>query len=139
MSSRFLRRAGVSTLALIFTALVGRATAQSTATLQGSVTDSQSAVMPGVSVTVKNQATGVERATVTDAAGAYVAASLAPGHYAVVAHLEGFQDQTREVDLAPAQTVALNFKLGVAAIAENVTVSGAAPLIDTATISVGQA
>src|SRR5262245_33465142 len=123
MSSRCTRRVGVFTLALILT-LVGRATAQSTATLQGAITDSQNAVMPGVSVTVKNTATGLERATVTDAAGAYVAASLAPGHYAVVAHIEGFQDQTREVDLAPAQTIALNFKLGVAAIAENVTVSG---------------
>src|SRR5262245_4440183 len=120
MSSRCTRTAGVLSLALILTGLAGRATAQSTATLQGSITDSQNAVMPGVSVTVRNQATSTERATVTDAAGQYVAASLAPGHYAVVAHLEGFQDQTREVDLAPAQTVVLNLKLGVAAIAENV-------------------
>src|SRR5438445_2796372 len=95
--------------------------------------------MPGVSVTIRNQATGIERATVTDAAGQYVAASLQPGHYAIVAHIEGFQDQTREVDLSPAQTVELNLRLGVAALAENVTVSGSSPLIDTATVSVGQA
>ena len=81
--------------------MAGPAHAQSTGTLQGSVTDSQSAVMPGVSITVRNTATGLERATVTDAAGQYVAASLAPGHYAVTAHIEGFQDQTREADLAP--------------------------------------
>ena len=67
------------------------ARAQSTATLQGTVTDAQSAVMPGVSITIRNTATGIERAAVTDDAGQYVAASLAPGHYAVVAHLDGVQ------------------------------------------------
>src|SRR5262245_12390417 len=110
--------------------------AQSTATLQGNVTDSQNAVMPGVSITITNAATGIERTTASDAAGAYAAASLAPGHYRVVAHIEGFQDQTREVDLGPAETVVLNLRLGVAPLAENVTVSGAAPLIDTATVSI---
>jgi len=117
---------------------VSSARAQSTATLQGTITDSQSGVIPGVSVTIRDQATGIERATVTDAAGQYVAPSLAPGHYQVVAHIEGFQDQTREVDLGVAQTIVVNFKLGVGTLAENITVSGASPLIDTATVSVGQ-
>ena len=42
---------------------------QSTATLQGTVTDAQNAVMPGVSITVHNTATNQDRAVVTDAAG----------------------------------------------------------------------
>ena len=50
---------------------------------------------------------------VTDSAGQYVAASLPPGNYTITAHLEGFQDQAREVDLGPAQTVAVNLRLGV--------------------------
>src|SRR3954469_8715611 len=112
--------------------------AQSTATLQGTVTDPQSAIMPGVSITVHNTATNQERNVVTDAAGAYVAAALPPGNYQVTAHIDGFQDQKREVDLGPAQTVALNLKLTVGTLAENVTVTGASPLIDTATVSVGQ-
>src|SRR5438093_705414 len=127
------------TLGVVVLGSPAPAWAQSTATLQGTIPDTQSAVMTGVSVTIRNQATGIERATVTDAAGQYVAASLQPGHYAIVAHIEGFQDQTREVDLSPAQTVELNLRLGVAALAENVTVSGSSPLIDTATVSVGQA
>jgi hypothetical protein len=113
------------------------ARAQSTATLQGTVTDPQSAVMPGVSITVHNTATNQDRNVVTDAAGAYAVAALAPGNYEITAHIEGFQDQKREVDLGPAQTVALNLKLTVGALAENVTVSGASPLIDTATAAVG--
>jgi hypothetical protein len=112
--------------------------AQSTATLQGTITDTQNAIMPGVSVVVRNIATGVERTAVTDAAGHYVAASLAPGRYKVVAHLEGFADQTTEVLLEVAQIAVVSLKLGVAALSENVTVTGASPLIETATVSVGQ-
>ena len=112
--------------------------AQSTATLQGTVTDAQSAVMPGVSVTIKNMATGVERVVVTSASGEYVAASLQPGHYSVISHIDGFSEQTRELDLDVAQTIVMNVKLSVGNLAENVTVSGAAPLIETATVSVGQ-
>src|SRR5262245_3688937 len=114
------------------------ANAQSTATLQGSITDTQNAVMPGVTVTIRNAATGTERTTVSDNAGQYVAASLQPGHYLITAHLEGFKDQNGETDLGPAQTIVLNLKLGLASLSENVTVTGSSPLIDTATSSVGQ-
>ncbi|MBZ5555813.1 MAG: TonB-dependent receptor [Acidobacteriia bacterium] len=127
--------AAVLALALL---AAGTAHAQSTATLQGTITDTQNAVMPGVTISIKNIATGAERTVVTDAAGQYVAASLAPGRYTVVAHLEGFKDQTTDVELQVAQIAVVNVKLGVAAIAENVTVTGASPLIETATVSVGQ-
>src|SRR3954465_6021926 len=95
------------------------AQAQSTATLQGTVTDVQNAVMPGVSVTITNTATGVERVVVTSATGEFVAASLAPGHYKVVSHIDGFAEQTRELDLGVAQTIQMNVKLTVGSLAEN--------------------
>src|SRR5437763_5942422 len=79
--------------------------AQSTATLQGSITDAQNAVMPGVTVTIRNASTGIERTAVTDGAGQYVAASLQPGHYVVVAHLEGFQEPHGATDLSPARPI----------------------------------
>src|SRR3979409_1339678 len=103
------------------------ASAQSTATLQGTVTDAQNAIMPGVSIAIRNTATGSERTAVTDAAGQYVAASLAPGRYTIVAHIEGFKDQTTEVVLEVAQIAVVSMKLGVAALSENVTVTGASP------------
>ncbi|MBI3400280.1 MAG: TonB-dependent receptor [Acidobacteria bacterium] len=127
--------AAVFALALL---AAGPAYAQSTATLQGTITDTQNAVMPGVTISIKNVATGAERTVVTDAAGQYVAASLAPGRYTIVAHLEGFKDTTTDVVLEVAQIAVVNVKLGLAAIAENVTVTGASPLIETATVSVGQ-
>jgi len=126
-------------LALALTFVAAPVRAQSTATLQGAVTDAQNAVMPGVTVTIRNAATGIERTAVSDSAGQYVAASLDPGHYLVVAHLEGFKDQNGETDLGPAQTAVLNFRMSVASLTENVTVIGSSPLIDTATVSVGQA
>src|SRR4051812_1071193 len=97
------------------------ARAQSTGTVQGTVADPQSAVMPGVSITVHNTATNQDRVVVSDGAGAFVAAALAPGHYEVTAHIDGFQDQKREIDLGPAQTVTLPLKLSVGTLAENVT------------------
>ena len=99
--------------------------AQSTATLQGTVTDSQSGIMPGVSVTIRNTATGAERPLVTDDAGEYVAAALQPGHYEVVAHVDGFRIRSASSISGPAQTVAVNLKLGLGTLAENVTVTGA--------------
>jgi hypothetical protein len=133
--SRFL---SVMLVGLAIFGAAASARAQSTASLQGAITDTQGAVMPGVSITIRNTATGIERATVSDNAGQYVAAALAPGHYSVVAHLEGFKDQTGETDLGPAQTGVLNLRLGLASLSETVTVAGSSPIIDTATVSVGQ-
>jgi hypothetical protein len=116
----------------------GTARGQSTATLQGTVADSQNAILPGVTITITNTGTGVERTAVTDVAGQYVAASLTPGGYRVVAHLQGFSDQTTDVTLEVAQIAVVNVKLGIAAVAENVTVIGSSPVIETATVSVGQ-
>src|SRR5215467_16105158 len=125
-------------LALILTFVAATARAQSTATLEGAVTDTSGAVMPGVSVAIRNNATGTERTVVSDGSGKYVAASLPPGVYTVVAHIEGFGDQTRGIELGVAQTVSLDLQMSVRALAENVTVVGLSPLIETATTSVGQ-
>src|SRR5262245_7619979 len=124
--------------ALILTFVAATVHAQSTATLEGTLTDQSGAAMPGVSVTIRNNATGIERSVVSDGSGKYVAASLPPGIYTVVAHLEGFRDQTRGIELGVAQIAVVNMKLNISAVAESVTVVGLSPLIETATISVGQ-
>jgi hypothetical protein len=136
MRVRFQSRTALLFMATLLASAPARA--QSTATIQGKVVDSQGAIIPGVTVTARNTATGIERSTVTSSAGEFVAASVPPGHYEVVAHIEGFQDQKVDVDAGPAQTVAANFRLGVAAIAENVTVAGVSPIIETSSTSVGQ-
>jgi hypothetical protein len=117
--------------------LTTTAHAQSTATLQGTVLDTQRAAVPGATVVVRNTATGVERTIITDASGNFVAASLPPGPYQVEVSLQGFQTQRREVTLQVSQTRPLDVELGVAAVAEQVNVTAEAPVIDTATVSVG--
>jgi hypothetical protein len=127
---------------IVLALLIGFSTlpalAQSTSTVQGTISDSSGGVLPGVTVTVRNTATGVERTVTSDPAGQYLAAALPPGHYRIEAALSGFQAQTQEVDVDVARTVLLNFRLGVGAVAEQVSVTGSAPVIETATVSVGQ-
>jgi hypothetical protein len=125
-------------LTVLMLGAAGAARAQSTGTLRGTITDAQGAVTPGVSIVVRNQATGAERTIVSDASGVYVAASLPPGLYRVEAQLQGFQTQSKDVDIDVAQTVVVDMKLGVAGLAEQVSVVGSTPVIDTATSSVGQ-
>src|SRR5215468_3946087 len=131
----------VAALFALTALMLGAATtawAQSTGTLRGTITDSQGAVTPGVTVLIRNQATGVERTVVSDDTGLYVAASLQPGMYRVEAQLQGFQTQSKDVQVDVAETVVLDMKMGLAGVAEQVNVVGATPVIETATSSVGQ-
>src|SRR5262245_3802708 len=138
MSKRGRTVAGLLVLMALVLGAAADARAQSTATVQGTVSDSQNAILPGVTVAITNVNTGVERTAATDAAGQYVAASLTPGPYKIVAHLQGFADQTAEVRLEVAQIAVVNMKLNISAVAETVTVVGASPVIEIATVSVGQ-
>ena len=112
--------------------------AQSTATLQGTVTDSKGALVPNATVTVRNRSTSFERSTQTDTDGNYQVAALPVGTYAIEVKIEGFKTQVADnVILEVAKTVVQNFQLDVGAISEQVLVSSDVPVIETATTSVG--
>src|SRR5215467_13970026 len=110
------------------------------ATLTGIVTDATKAVLPGVTVTATNTATGVVVSNVTNEAGAYTIQSLLPGTYDVTAELPGFQKETyAKVELGNAVTVRLNFTLNVANQTQNVEVTIAADtLLATSSPTIGQ-
>src|SRR5207244_10306057 len=73
------------------------------------------ALIPGVTVTATNIATGVVSTTISNEAGAYNFASLLPGTYKVTAELSGFQTEAyKDVQLGNAQQLRLNFSLKVA-------------------------
>jgi hypothetical protein len=129
-------RIGVA-LAVLLVLFTSRGLAQSTATIQGAVTDTQSAAIPGATVTIRQTETGLARTVTTDAGGVYVAASLPPGSYRVEVSLRGFQATTRDVALAVGETRQIDAQLRVGTVSEEVRVVGAAPAIDTATVSVG--
>jgi Carboxypeptidase regulatory-like domain/TonB dependent receptor-like, beta-barrel/TonB-dependent Receptor Plug Domain len=106
--------------------------AQATASISGRIIDQGNAVLPGVTVTVTNTATGATRDTVTNEEGLYSIPALNPGTYSVKAELAGFAPQVRDgVEVLTGANMAVELKLGVAAVAENITVSGQAPLVES--------
>ena len=112
--------------------------AQSTATLQGTVTDAKGAVVPNAAVTVRNRSTSFERVTQTDSDGNYQVAALPVGTYSIEIRIEGFKTQVADnVTVEVAKTVVQNFQLDVGAISEQVLVSSDVPVIESATTSVG--
>ena len=114
------------------------ALAQSTATLQGTVSDSKGAVLPNATVLVRNRSTSSERTTQTDSDGNYQFAALPVGLYTVEVRVEGFKTQVADqVTIEVAKTVVQNFQMDVGAITEQVLVSSDVPVIETATTSVG--
>ena len=118
---------------------VQSARAQSTATLQGTVTDQSGAVVPNAKITITNEGTGLQRSANTDAAGNYSVPFLPAGNYQVDVQAQGLQRQkVTHVTLDVARTVAQNFKLNPAAVEQEVTITAEAPLVDTGTMTVGQ-
>jgi len=115
------------------------ALAQATATLQGTVTDTSNAAVPNAKVVVVNQATGVQRTTQTDQAGAYLVPSLPPGAYSVTVSANGFQTfVVHGLVLNVATTVVENAQLKVGEVNQEVVVSGGTPLVSTGSVAVSQ-
>jgi len=135
-----LRKRIVSFVLMLVAALLATssALAQSTATLQGTVTDAKGAVLPNATVVVKNRSTSAERTTQTDSDGNYQLAALPVGVYSVEVRVQGFKTQVADsVTLEVAKTAIQNFQMDVGAISEQVLVSSDVPVIETATTSVG--
>ncbi|HYR86722.1 MAG TPA: TonB-dependent receptor [Terriglobia bacterium] len=111
----------------------------SNASVSGTVSDATGALIPGVTVTATNNATGVVTMALSNEAGVYSLPSLLPGVYTLSAELSGFQKQTyTNTQLGNAQQVRLNFSLQVASQAQSVEVTiEADTLIATSSSSVG--
>ena len=105
--------------------------------INGTIVDSSQAVLPGATVVVTHEGTGIERTVVTGPDGRFVVPTLTPGLYTVMVELSGFQSQTREnVRVSVGQEVAVDFTLGVGGLAEEVTVSAEAPTVEVTTTRV---
>src|SRR5262249_11997037 len=101
--------------------------------IAGVVRDASGGVLPAVTVEASSPAL-IERArgVTTDNSGAYRIVSLVPGVYAVTFSLAGFSTVKRDgVELTTGFTAQVNAELSVGALEETLTVSGAAPLVDT--------
>src|SRR5262249_12349217 len=109
-----------------------------TGTVSGTVTDESKAVLPGVTVIVKNVETGVARILVSDERGGYRALNLAPGLYAVTAELTGFTPAKREnLTVEIGRDVNADLTLRIGALSEQVTVQGATTNIELSSTVAG--
>lgn len=107
--------------------------------IQGTVTDTQRGVLPGVALTLRNIDTGVVRTTASEANGTYRFAGLQPGAYEMQVELQGFATVavdrlTVTIGLALQQDVSLQ----VQALQETITVSGVAPVIEVTKAEIAQ-
>jgi hypothetical protein len=107
--------------------------AQQAAGLAGVVKDTSGAVLPGVTVEAASPVLIEKvRSVVTDSDGRYSIVDLRPGSYSVTFALPGFSTLKRDgIELGAGFTATVNGDLKVGSLEETITVSGAAPLVDT--------
>ena len=127
-----------SVVVALFLAVATPAAQQGTSEIRGRVVDQTGAVLPGVTVVVTNEDSGVSRKTSSGADGSYFATQLNPGRYRILAKLSGFRslELTRLV-LQLGRTLTINLPLEVGPHEETVTVPSTTPLIDVASTGVG--
>lgn len=118
--------------ALVLGLLASPAAAQSpTGDVQGVVVDASGAAVPAVAITVTNTATGAERALATDERGRFAAPGLQVGPYEVTAARDGFATRRQEgLRVQIGETITLRLELGVARLADTLTVAGSPPTIE---------
>ncbi len=102
-----------------------------TGTVQGYISDIEGDAIPGATVTVTNQDTGIARAVISDANGFYSAKALQVGAYRVTAELAGMQTtQQNDVSVLVGQIKDVNLTLEIESTSEVITVTSEAPIIE---------
>lgn len=108
------------------------ASAQTTGSITGTVTDASGAVLPGVTVTLSgDRLIGGPQTQVSDTNGTYRFDRLMPGTYGVKMELQGFRSVDRpDVRISAAFVATINGKMEVGSLSETITVTGESPTVD---------
>ncbi len=100
--------------------------------IKGTVSDANGAAVPGATVTITNLGTNQSVKVTTSETGAFSATSLEPVAYRIVVELTGFKKALVErVKVDTASIATANVTLETGTVAETVTVTADAPLINT--------
>jgi hypothetical protein len=106
--------------------------------ITGVVKDQAGAVVPGVTVTVTNNDTNLQRVSPSSAEGVYTAASLPPGEYRVDVELSGFKPVRHDgIRLSTGEKARVDFTLTVGTVSELVTITADASMLRAETASLG--
>src|SRR5215831_12532428 len=102
-----------------------------TGQINGTVMDSQDAVLPGATVQLKDEGTGALRESVTNNAGAFAFYNLSFGSYQVTVKLQGFRTALyNKVTVESGKTTDLRIKLTIGTLTETVQVEGKTPVLE---------
>jgi hypothetical protein len=133
-----IRNSFLTISALLLFLIVPRAFAQSDlGSIRGSVQDQTGAAIPGATIQLHSTDTGATQTAVADGVGNFHFEALVRGNYQATISANGFETQTQGLTLDVSQILALNFKLNPGAATTTVTVTDAAPIVDTTTSSTG--
>jgi hypothetical protein len=106
--------------------------------INGNAVDQTGSVLPGVTITITEESTGLVRTTVSNDRGRFVLPSITPGRYTLRAELASFQTQTQTgITVAVGQALTLTFTLAISALEDQVTVTGEAPIIEVTQTQIG--
>ena len=113
-------------IALTFSTVAFGQAQSNAANLQGFVKDTTGAVVPNATVTARNPATNISRATTSDDSGSYRIVNLPPGDYEITVEAQNFKKSVlTKVTLTVGQTADLDITLEPGQITESVTISDA--------------
>src|SRR5258706_6718255 len=130
--TQWVKGLGISLLVLL--AISPLATAQTqitTGTIQGTVTDTNGAIVPGASVEIKTLDTNLSRTLTTDDGGRFVVLGLPPGPYSIKVAKQGFATSVADrLDLTVGQALNLPVAMKISGVEERVTIT-ASPTVDT--------
>jgi len=128
----------IASTVVVFPLLSTFVAAQSTASIEGEVTDQQGALISDASITGSAAEIGVSRATVTDISGRYQIAALPVGDYRLEVRAKGFKTRIVEgIRIEVGRRLTKNFILEVGNVSQAVTVETYGELIEKGTTSVG--
>jgi hypothetical protein len=103
-----------------------------TGAISGTVTDQTDAIIPGATVQLKDEGTGMTRDTVTNESGFFQFPDLNHGTYSVTVTLQGFQKAVfSKVVVESGRTTDVRVKLTAGGLEETVTVEGTSPVLET--------
>ena len=139
MKNALVHTRGPSRLLLTFLLSVTAVLAQSTiGSVNGTITDTTGAVVPGTSITLSNAGTGVEVTTQTNASGFFVFVNVQPGNYDLVAEQTGFKTVLLPTfNVGVNQTVTQNLSLEVGDVTETIEVMAQAEQLQQSTSELG--
>jgi hypothetical protein len=112
--------------------------AQTTSTIEGSVTDRQGLAVAGAEVRLAGDTVGFDKTIVTDATGNYQLAAVPAGTYRLTVSHSGFATKAfKSLDITLNRTLKFDVTLEVSSVQQQVEVSAVPPLLETSSSSEG--